>query len=860
MAATDNEYDVKAVRGHRYNTARNNREEVLIEWTDFGENSWEPLTNLSDASLELAKKYKEKMDNLPPPSNAYRHQARQLLVNTFQRVACTAIDVIFLMCKFNFTRSFYYVSVIDHQRTNNGDGAGQFDLIPKRVKVFIKSNRQKTIVEVTDATLLGELDDIPELNLKVGTTTKQSVVTPKMSFIDLTADSSDDEEEKEEEKECLCCYGDYPVSALKQCSAGKDHNVCRECIQRYVSEQLDGNGSTVFKCIVSADCSCEYSLAFLNEVLSPTLNKRANEMVALEEIKKAGGDDVWSCPKCAYMGFVEGKPTWIICPGCEVMYCTSCNASHTGFTCEEFRRQQTIGKDPKHLAAEAMSKACKRCCPHCGQDYLKSDGCNKIRCKCGNLSCYLCGQKIQNYSHFCNKRGCACGKCQLWTSTEAMENIDRAKRQEAGRKVLLEQGITDEEEIAAILSSLDEDAAVHRGGAGNQRAAAAAAAPQNQNVRMDAPAVGGLNEHLRRLNDLLGLNIPPIQGFAFGAATPPRRPVPAPQVAEAGNPPRFAFGAAAPNPRDVVPNPPVAAARGNPPQQGFAFGAAEPAPPQRAAPAPQVAEAGNPPRFAFGANTPVAAAMPNPPQQGFAFGAAEPAPPQRAAPAPQVAEAGNPPRFAFGANPPVAAAMPNPPQQGFAFGAAEPAPPQRAAPAPQVAEAGNPPRFAFGAAAPNRRIVRPNPPVAAARPNHQQYFQQLNFNGVQVQVQHNLQRPVQMVQVQHNQQQQDVNQLAENFGEMGFGRRGANGAPGRRHGAGEGNIAHDERLLPLFNRLLSSARVHAMEGREREMNNDLARARALAERPDARRNHGIAMHYYEAHARLTRRRLQLQQG
>jgi len=764
MAATDNEYDVKAVRGHRYNTARNNREEVLIEWTDFGENSWEPLTNLSDASLELAKKYKEKMDNLPPPSNAYRHQARQLLVNTFQRVACTAIDVIFLMCKFNFTRSFYYVSVIDHQRTNNGDGAGQFDLIPKRVKVFIKSNRQKTIVEVTDATLLGELDDIPELNLKVGTTTKQSVVTPKMSFIDLTADSSDDEEEKEEEKECLCCYGDYPVSALKQCSAGKDHNVCRECIQRYVSEQLDGNGSTVFKCIVSADCSCEYSLAFLNEVLSPTLNKRANEMVALEEIKKAGGDDVWSCPKCAYMGFVEGKPTWIICPGCEVMYCTSCNASHTGFTCEEFRRQQTIGKDPKHLAAEAMSKACKRCCPHCGQDYLKSDGCNKIRCKCGNLSCYLCGQKIQNYSHFCNKRGCACGKCQLWTSTEAMENIDRAKRQEAGRKVLLEQGITDEEEIAAILSSLDEDAAVHRGGAGNQRAAAAAAAPQNQNVRMDAPAVGGLNEHLRRLNDLLGLNIPPIQGFAFGAATPPRRPVPAPQVAEAGNPPRFAFGAAAPNPRDVVPNPPVAAA------------------------------------------------------------------------------------------------MPNPPQQGFAFGAAEPAPPQRAAPAPQVAEAGNPPRFAFGAAAPNRRIVRPNPPVAAARPNHQQYFQQLNFNGVQVQVQHNLQRPVQMVQVQHNQQQQDVNQLAENFGEMGFGRRGANGAPGRRHGAGEGNIAHDERLLPLFNRLLSSARVHAMEGREREMNNDLARARALAERPDARRNHGIAMHYYEAHARLTRRRLQLQQG
>ena len=106
-----------------------------------------------------------------------------------------------------------------------------------------------------------------------------------------------------------------------------------------------------------------------------------------------------------------------------------------------------------------MSNACKRFCPHCNQEFMKSDGCNKITCRCKGLSCYLCGEKVQDYNHFCNhklppgKDKCRCGKCRLFTSTEAMEQLDRNKRQAAGRGVLLEAGITDKEEIRAILAS-----------------------------------------------------------------------------------------------------------------------------------------------------------------------------------------------------------------------------------------------------------------------------------------------------------------------------------------------------------------------------------------------------------------------
>lgn len=91
---------------------------------------------------------------------------------------------------------------------------------------------------------------------------------------------------------------------------------------------------------------------------------------------------------------------------------------------------------------------------------MKADGCNKIKCiKCKKLSCYLCGKEVADYSHFCHHPrhgtdGHNCGKtCQLWTNTNAMEEIDRSKRREAGRKVLTENGITDEKEILSILQS-----------------------------------------------------------------------------------------------------------------------------------------------------------------------------------------------------------------------------------------------------------------------------------------------------------------------------------------------------------------------------------------------------------------------
>ena len=568
-----------------------------------------------------------------PPTPAYRRQAMNVLMNAFPRVSFDAIRAVFSAVAFNFSEAFRQISAVAARRNGDEDGRGKFDNIPQHIKVFIKNQRPKKQFDLIDKQLLAEIDNIPELGKKDAARTpvaQRSTTVPLTRLrqkrleqtIDLTSDSSDDEGKDEEEKECLCCYGDYPVSALNSCDNG--HEVCSDCIQRYVSEQCDGNGSTVFKCIASSDCDCRYSLVLLEKVLSPTLNKRCNEMVALEEIRKASGDgnddSFWKCPTCSYIGFIGGKYPSILCPQCNLAYCTSCNVSHPDRTCEEHQREQVMRQDPKHLVAEAMSRATQRFCPRCNQNFIIGDGCNKITCACGAKCCYLCGVAVADYSHFCNnsshlqsKKVCnSCGKCPLFTSNHHL--IDREKRHEAGRKVLIEQGITDAEEIASILHSLDKGdddntAALQQGGV-NQRVAAAAdrrevpAAPGRAQRNFEAEINDAFAAAGNRLDEMMiralrAFEPHPGHNGHFGAPPPPPPPPPpaAAFVAPQNPPPpppgvAFAFGAP---PAQLqfgrLPDPP---AMQHPPQpQGFAFGAAAPAPRREpafrfgAAPVPQ---------------------------------------------------------------------------------------------------------------------------------------------------------------------------------------------------------------------------------------------------------------------------------
>ena len=149
-----------------------------------------------------------------------------------------------------------------------------------------------------------------------------------------------------------------------------------------MSEQLDGNNSTRFECIVSDTCKCVYTTTLLDKVLTPRLKGRVNESVFREQVKLSGLE-VWCCPSCAYLGFSEKLYKTMQCPECNVFYCTSCNEiDHGKRTCAEVKEEKERLKNPVHRAHEAMSKAVKRLCPTCAKEFSKADGCKYMDREC----------------------------------------------------------------------------------------------------------------------------------------------------------------------------------------------------------------------------------------------------------------------------------------------------------------------------------------------------------------------------------------------------------------------------------------------------------------------------------------------
>lgn len=210
---------------------------------------------------------------------SYRNQAKKMLKNSFPIISCAAIDATLRSSGYNFSVAFACLSQIEIQRTGiDGDGTGSFPEISKHIKIFLKNERSIERFSLNNRQLKVEIDSIPELNTKE---------------IKHVRDEKDDElpakdDATEAQTECLCCYGEYPLSQLRECTNGSGHYACRQCIYQYVSEQLDGNGSTKFNCIVDLNCKCKYSMALLDQALSPKLSTRVNDRIFREELEKAG--------------------------------------------------------------------------------------------------------------------------------------------------------------------------------------------------------------------------------------------------------------------------------------------------------------------------------------------------------------------------------------------------------------------------------------------------------------------------------------------------------------------------------------------------------------------------------------------
>ena len=225
-------------------------------------------------------------------TTAYKNQATKLLENSFPRISCKAIAIVLKSVNFNFTEAFYVLSEIATVLPVEANVRNVYPPMPEEVRVFLKKDRdKKKHLSIRNPTLLEEIDDIPELNTKEN-------VPPSGGDNNNNNEIAEQEEERRNDAaalvECGCCYGDFPPEDMHECAAHQGHVCCKDCIYRYVSEQLDGNNSTKFCCIVDDGCTATYpTTTLLDNILTPKLKKRVHDREYRVQIEKAGIEGLW---------------------------------------------------------------------------------------------------------------------------------------------------------------------------------------------------------------------------------------------------------------------------------------------------------------------------------------------------------------------------------------------------------------------------------------------------------------------------------------------------------------------------------------------------------------------------------------
>ncbi|KAI9481041.1 MAG: hypothetical protein EXX96DRAFT_565144 [Benjaminiella poitrasii] len=358
-------------------------------------------------------------------TDQYKRQAESQLIHDFPQVWKSSIRAVLVENNWDYLKSHDQLKEM---------GSGDFwktlkNLFSHWSSSFIPDRHE----EITDDDLKQQLRE-----------QERGRVAAQVEQDRVYADEVVNREEYERLMTCGCCYGDdFTFEQLIFCSEG-EHGFCHECVRRFVCEGLFGQGSLRgqprIACISSSDeCQGSFSNVLLQtRVLSADI-WMAYENSLLEsycqEIKEeSGGQSILQCCRCPYFEldnstrplreallsctqhnrFLRIITTWLMSwqslklahdkvarsrrgilfncgnPKCKTVTCLECQRPVRGaHKCWE---KETTGL--RLYIEKAMVDAVKRTCPNCFLSFQKSDGCNKIVCRCGYSMCYVCRKDI----------------------------------------------------------------------------------------------------------------------------------------------------------------------------------------------------------------------------------------------------------------------------------------------------------------------------------------------------------------------------------------------------------------------------------------------------------------------------------
>jgi hypothetical protein len=231
-------------------------------------------------------------------------------------------------------------------------------------------------------------------------------------------------------RECGICFDDLTEDDPVLCQMG--HSFCRNCMGRHIAEELEGKG-VLPACPLSAQCHHVLTRDQVEEILPRTDDRAMRRFDLLAQRSALQALGAVPCARDACQDWIvppraSGQPQLVVCPSCQVRFCSSCkrrpfhfridrcadvlavdNAWHEWLrrdrdvflarrAAEDVEYQKVVQElsakkaEQDKMLEEAESRKrefeemedwkarnCK-CCPHCRRVINKIDGCDSMVC------------------------------------------------------------------------------------------------------------------------------------------------------------------------------------------------------------------------------------------------------------------------------------------------------------------------------------------------------------------------------------------------------------------------------------------------------------------------------------------------
>ena len=416
--------------------AINNACNELLEMKDYPKKK--PIVSTTQAEVSNPSGKKERMDYLKNFSSQvsakYSQQCLQILQNDFQMISMRNIRL--AMAKFHghYAPSKRYLqeqlrlssrsasSTVTSTLRDLPSPAEGKEVFNPPIIVLLKNRRYPVMVPC-------QADIVEELKREIEFM-KRDELSKKEEMDRLLAVSLNDKQYEEEGQkiQCGCCYGDAAFEDMVQCLEG--HLFCASCLMNYAKEAAFGQGKAALTCM-SDGCDGTFPFSQLKKALPINILEKYEDRVQEESLLMAQMEDFVRCPSCDFAVILPLEDKVLKCqnPSCGKETCRYCKedwSEHFGLKCNEV--EKSAQKDVRISYEEKMTMAKIRKCPSCGCEFTKSDGCNKMTCRCGTTMCYICRKPKINYSHFCQHpkdpgKSCTkCTSCSLWTDPTEDDN------------------------------------------------------------------------------------------------------------------------------------------------------------------------------------------------------------------------------------------------------------------------------------------------------------------------------------------------------------------------------------------------------------------------------------------------------